>query len=228
MILPDGLLAAPWTALGWIAALAVALAAGRLVVRRRRAGVPLLGPRRFAVHAWCATILALAVVWQIAFQTENGVGLHYLGAFVAVAMFGALGGGLALVAALAVVTLNTGASWAGFGLNVLLLAVWPTLFAAGWIRWVHRWLPHNLFVYIFANGFFGAGATILATGAATVLLLAAGSAQRFAYLADSLPAFLLLLALSEAWLSGMLLTLLVVYRPRWVTSFDDREYMLNK
>lgn len=184
--------------------------------------------RRFDVHAWFATVIALAIVWQIAFRTEQGIGLHFLGAFVAVAMFGPLAAGLALAAALAAVALNTGAGWASFGLNAVLLAVWPVAFAAVWLRLVHRWLPHQLFVYIFANGFFGAGATVLATGALAAGLIAAGSAQPFAYLGDSWLVSILLLAFSEAWLSGMLLTLLVVYRPRWVTSFDDRDYMLTK
>ena len=228
MIVPDGLLAAPWAAVGWAIALSIAALAGLAAARRRQAGQAPLGPRRFDVHAWFATVLALAIVWQIAFQAEHGVGLHFLGAFVAVAMFGPLAAGLALAAALAAVTLNTGVGWASYGLNALLLAVWPVAFAATWLRLVHRWLPHHLFVYIFANGFFGAGATVLATGALAAGLLAAGSAQPFAYLGDSGFVSVLLLAFSEAWLSGMLLTLLVVYRPRWVTSFDDRDYMLTK
>lgn len=228
MILPDGLLATPWAAVGWGIALLAAACVGSMTYRRHRSGRPLPGPRRFAVHAWFATVLALAIVWQIAFRTEHGIGLHLLGAFVAVAMFGPLAAGLALAAALAVVTLNTGASWDSFGPNVVLLAIWPVVAAELWMRTVRRVLPHHLFVYIFANGFFGAAATVLATSAATAVVLAVGSSQPFAYLGDNWFVFSLLLAFSEAWLSGMLLTLLVVYRPRWVTSFDDRDYMLHK
>lgn len=37
-----------------------------------------------------------------------------------------------------------------------------------------------------------------------------------------------LLGFAEAWLNGALVTLMVIYVPRWVGSFDDRRYLLNK
>ena len=33
---------------------------------------------------------------------------------------------------------------------------------------------------------------------------------------------------AEAWLNGALVTIMVVYLPHWVGSFDDRRYLLNK
>ena len=44
---------------------------------------------------------------------------------------------------------------------------------------------------------------------------------------DYLP-YYLLLGFAEAWLNGALITLMVVYVPHWVGSFDDRRYLLNK
>ena len=37
-----------------------------------------------------------------------------------------------------------------------------------------------------------------------------------------------LLAFAEAWLTGALITLMVVYLPHWVGTFDDRRYLWNK
>jgi uncharacterized membrane protein len=36
------------------------------------------------------------------------------------------------------------------------------------------------------------------------------------------------MAWSEAFATGMLITLMVVYRPAWVATFDDRRYLLGK
>jgi uncharacterized membrane protein len=41
---------------------------------------------------------------------------------------------------------------------------------------------------------------------------------------DYLP-YYFLLGFAEAWLNGALITLMVVYAPHWVGSFDDRHYL---
>ena len=40
--------------------------------------------------------------------------------------------------------------------------------------------------------------------------------------------FFLLVGFSEAWISGAVITLMVVYRPGWVAAFDDRRYLIDK
>jgi uncharacterized membrane protein len=37
-----------------------------------------------------------------------------------------------------------------------------------------------------------------------------------------------LLAFAEAWLTGAAVTLMVVYYPHWVGTFDDRRYLWKK
>ncbi|MBP6817447.1 MAG: hypothetical protein KA169_21320, partial [Burkholderiaceae bacterium] len=88
-----------------------------------------------------------------------------------------------------------------------------------------RLLPRNLFVFLLGCGLFG----LLA---AYVLQLLA-SATLYASLApqpprDFLEAFLpyaLLLASGEAWLEGMIVTVLVVYVPGAVKLFDEGWYL---
>jgi uncharacterized membrane protein len=36
------------------------------------------------------------------------------------------------------------------------------------------------------------------------------------------------MAWSEAFATGMLITVMVVYKPQWVATFDDRRYLLDK
>jgi uncharacterized membrane protein len=60
-----------------------------------------------------------------------------------------------------------------------------------------------------------------------MLLVIAGVYPIDYVLAEYLP-YVLLLAFSEAWLSGMMVTLFVIYRPEWVSSFEDSRYLRDK
>jgi uncharacterized membrane protein len=44
---------------------------------------------------------------------------------------------------------------------------------------------------------------------------------------DYFPYFALL-GFAEAWLNGAAITLMVVYYPQWVGSFDDRRYLFKR
>ena len=66
------------------------------------------------------------------------------------------------------------------------------------------------------------------TGLAATGVLALAGAYTADYLTSNYLPYFLLMGWSEALLSGMMLTLLVVYRPQWVATFDDVRYMRNK
>jgi uncharacterized membrane protein len=76
--------------------------------------------------------------------------------------------------------------------------------------------------------FANAGITMALTSITSVLflLLASNSGSDFLlrhYLTSSL-----LLAFPEAFISGMSLTLFVVYKPQWVSTFRDELYLKGK
>ena len=95
-------------------------------------------------------------------------------------------------------------------------------------RWVDRRLPNNYFVYIFINAFLGAGLSIVVLGTVATAALAAVEAYPVAQLSSEYLPFFLLLGFSEAWLTGMALTLMVVFKPEWVATFDDSRYLARK
>jgi uncharacterized membrane protein len=89
-------------------------------------------------------------------------------------------------------------------------------------------LPANFFVYIFACAFFGAGLamlTVIITGSG---LLSIGGAYASEQLYRDYLQLIPLFMFPEAFITGLLMTLLIVYRPEWVTSFDDRRYLAGK
>lgn len=183
-------------------------------------------------NAWLGAIVVLILFWSLKAGVRPGLNLHLLGAATLTLMFGRQLAIVALSLVLAAVTLNGelggNAGWQAYALNALLMAVLPVFVAAAVLRAMERLLPANLFIYVFVAGFFGAALTALATGlAATLLLLAADIYPAALLFEDYLPYFLLL-AFSEAWLNGAAVTLMVIYFPAWVGSFDDRRYLLNK
>ena len=95
-------------------------------------------------------------------------------------------------------------------------------------RLLERCLPANYFIYIFLLAFGGSGVGVLAVGLMATGVLAMAQAYPLPLLMEEYLPFFLLLAFSEAWLSGMVMTLLVIYRPGWVSSFDDQRYLTRK
>ena len=83
---------------------------------------------------------------------------------------------------------------------------------------------NNFFIYIFGAAFFGGAAAMAAAGVFTAALLSMHTPE--ALPADApLTAVLLMLGFAEATLTGMLATLMAVYRPRWLATFSDERYL---
>jgi len=184
------------------------------------------------LNVWLGTVVLLVLVWSMKAGVKPGLNLHLLGATMFTLMFGRQLAIIGLSLVLAGVTLNNGLQghpeWQAYALNALVLVVFPVLLADAIRRGVERFLPANLFVYIFGSAFFGAACAVMATGIlASALLWIAGVYPAALLLDDYLPWYLLL-GFAEAWLNGAMVTLMVVYLPRWVGSFDDRRYLLNK
>lgn len=172
--------------------------------------------------------VALTLLWSMKAGVMPGLNLHLLGAMAATL---ALGSWLAVVAlglALGGITLNGGVAWSDWPLNFVLMVLAPVAFAHGFLRAVERWLPAHFFIFVFVVSFAGAAVTVMLQGvlASSALVLAGAYSAGF-LLSEYLP-FFLLLGFSEAWISGAVITLLVVYRPEWVAAFDDRRYLLDK
>lgn len=183
-------------------------------------------------NVWLGTVVLLALVWSMKAGVKPGLNLHLLGATMFTLMFGRQLAIIGLSLVLGAVTLNWDLQghpgWTAYALNALVLAVFPPLLADAIRRGMERWLPLNFFIYVFVAAFFGAAAAVIGTGVlASTLLWLANVYPAGALLDDYLPYFVLL-GFAEAWLNGAMVTIMVVYLPHWVGSFDDRRYILNK
>ncbi|MDD3353671.1 energy-coupling factor ABC transporter permease [Zoogloea sp.] len=180
------------------------------------------------LNAMAGAAVVLTVLWSMNAGVYPGLNLHLLGAMATTLIFGPQLALVVLALALAGITLNGSAEWSAYPINLLVMGIVPVAVATLYFRVMERFLPKHFFVYIFVNAFLGAAVTVLVQGlVATLSLLAAGAYPADKLLSEYLP-FFLLLGFAEAWLSGMALTLLVIYRPEWVSTFDDRSYLINK
>jgi uncharacterized membrane protein len=185
------------------------------------------------LNVWLGTVVMLVLAWSLKAGVKPGLNLHLLGAMMFTLMFGRQLAIIGLSVVLAAVTFNgelqgQQSAWLAYGLNALVLAVLPPLLAEAIRDRVDRFLPTNFFIYVFVTAFFGSGATVMTIGLlASVLLWLAGIYPAALLLEDYLP-YYFLLGFAEAWLNGAMVTLMVVYAPHWVGSFDDRRYLLNK
>ena len=180
------------------------------------------------LNALLGAAVILTLLWSLNAGVNPGLNLHLLGAMAATMIFGPQLALVVMALALAGVTLNGSIAWAAFPINFLVMGIVPVAAGSLYFRLVERWLPKHFFVYIFINAFIGAAVIVLIQGLiASLMLFSAGAYSADKLLSEYLP-FFLLLGFAEAWLSGMALTLLVVYCPEWVASFDDRNYLMNK
>lgn len=221
MNLPDTLLGEGWYWAAWVAW-------GPLFVRsvwrapwsRLRASEHL--------NLWLGMIVLLTLFWSLKAGVKPGLDLHLLGATVFTLSFGPQLAfiGLSLVAA--GVMVNAEAGWFAYAANTLLAAGLGVALSQLFYRLLSTVLPKHFFVYIFVNGFFGAGLTVIGVGLGITSVLALAGVYRWDYLLSEYFPYFLLLGFAEAWLSGMVMTLFVVYRPEWVVTFDDARYLTNK
>ncbi len=184
------------------------------------------------LHVWLATIVALTLVWSLKAGAKPGLHLHLIGATAFTLMFGRQLAIVGLSVVLAAVTFNAGlkgvAGWQAYALNALALIIVPVFVAHAIWCFTERFLPPNIFVFFFVAAFFGGALAALASGLFSGLMLwAAGVYTAELLFSDYLP-FFILLGFAEAWLNGAAITLMVVYFPRWVGSFDDRRYLWRK
>lgn len=176
-------------------------------------------------HFWLGATVGLMVLWRIKAGIQPGLDLHLLGANFLMLAFGPELAFLSLNLVLLGLLLNSGGQgWEMFAMNALHIAgvgVWVS--HRIWLL-ASRWLPPQVFIFIFINGFFAAGLTLLAVGVSGSLLLALSGAYPMSYLLENYLPYCLMLAFSESWLSGMVVTLLVVYCPQWLACFDAQRY----
>lgn len=179
-------------------------------------------------HVFFAACVLMLLLWNTRVGVLPALNFHLLGLTTVTLMFGWAYAVFAVIIVTAGSVIAQDGHWAAFGLNALIMGCLPVLVTEVLLRLAQRRLPHNFFIYIYINGFFAAGFSILAASGCGALLMVLVDAGHGDWLAYQFFPFLPLIFFSEAIVNGMIMTMMVALRPRWVASFDDESYIDNK
>lgn len=172
--------------------------------------------------------VALTLMWSMKAGVQPGLSLHLLGAMAATLVLGPWLAVVCMGMALLGVLLNGGIALADWPVNFVFMVLVPVAVASGIQRLIERILPAHFFIFVFVVSFAGAALTVMVQGAVAAASLALTESYSVEFLLNEYLPFFLLLSFSEGWISGAVITLMVVYRPEWVAAFDDRRYLLDK
>jgi uncharacterized membrane protein len=178
-------------------------------------------------HVFLGALVAISLLWTIGGRVGPVVHFHLLGATILYLMFGLPLAIVGMTLVAVATTIAGGGDWMAIAGRALIAGVLPVLVSHLVLRAAEARLPANLFVYVFVAGFLGGAVAML--GAAVAVAGAIDLAQPAgASLGDAWTATALMLAFAEATLTGMLITLFVVYKPAWVGTFRDEIYLKRR
>jgi uncharacterized membrane protein len=179
-------------------------------------------------HVYFGAMVLLLLMWGIKAGVSPGLGFHHLGATLFTLMFGwplALFG-LSLMLFISMLMQHN--EWLSLGVNGCLSIVVPVISSYMILKLTQRYLPDNFFIYIFVIAFFGAGAAVALSRFSAIILLSLVNAYPDTKLVDESLMYTPLFMFPEMFVTGMLISIFVVYKPDWVITFDDERYIIGK
>lgn len=172
-------------------------------------------------NVWLGATVTMLVLWQIKAGIRPGLDLHLLGASALTLVSGPALALLGLSIALLVSTAIDGASLTNFAFGGWLLVALPIGLTYSFVIICQRYLPQHIFIYLFLAVFLATAITTALTALAISGVLAASGVYPASHLSREYLPYFLLLSWPEALLTGMALTLMVVFRPHWVATYYE-------
>ena len=179
--------------------------------------------RDFNVLA-CA-MFGVLFIWTMQAGVAATLSLHLLGATLLTLMFGWAFAFMIISVVLISLSVMHDGSWLILPWNALLLGALPISISYGIFRFTDRYLPNNFFIYIFICAFLGAALSMASVIVATTAMHYFSGTYNMAYMGYNYVPYGLLLMFPEAFITGMLMSIFVAYRPHWVSTFDDQRYL---
>ena len=180
------------------------------------------------LNVFLGAVVCLLLMWTLRTEVQPGFAWHLSGMVALTLMFGwslaIMAGSLALFAT-TIFGLN---DWAGLVPSALVFIVLPASLTQLILGLARAYLPKHYFVYVFINAFLAGGLISVLTAIVATALLLSADAYSLQQLSDSYLLFLPLMFFPEAVLNGWLISIMVGFKPHWVGSFRDEEYLHGK
>ncbi len=211
----------------WLSLAALPIFAGVVVWNAIGAPWRLLH-RNLLEPVYAVAVLLMIGLWWMKAESQTGLGLHFLGITAMVLIFGWRLALVAAAAALFTLTLLGRYEWGALGINGLLTVVLPVLLAHRLHALVYRLIPKHYYVYLLFSAHFSSMIVIAAVILASAAMLWAVGAYPASTLGRDYLVFLPIAMLPEGFINGAVLSMLTAWKPEWVRTFDDRDYIDGK
>lgn len=176
-------------------------------------------------HFVFATVVALGLMWSVQAGIKQGLNLHFLLLTTLVLCHGwRIAIWICVLPTLLLIAFDK-LAWQDAGLFAVTGFIVPALFSYALFLLSYRYLSRHLFVYIFVAGFIAAALTIVLQISLTALWFGLEGRYSWHDIIDNYWLLALLLWFPEALLNGSAITLMAIYRPHWLRTFYDREYL---
>ena len=179
-------------------------------------------------HLCFGAAIALVPLWMMQAGIKTGLEVHFLGLTTLVLLLGWRMGVLMASLSLLLVTSFGFEAWTMLGPNLLLGVIIPLSASYLFFLLTYSYLYRHLFVYIFVAGFLNAALTITLKTLLFSGFMVWSEQYNWQVVFDNYLSILPLLLLPEALLNGMAITVLVVFKPEWMRTYRDRDYIINK
>lgn len=176
-------------------------------------------------HLLFGSAAGLFIMWIFRTGIYPGLNVHFLWLTACVLLLGFRLSVIAASLALLGATVIGNEPWHMLGVNGLLAVVLPIAFSYTIYNLTFHHLPKHLFVYIFVSGFFAGAATIAFKMALLGSYYAVEGLHTWQVVVDNFLILIPLLLFPEGMLNGMTMTMLVIYCPLWVYTYQDRYYL---
>jgi uncharacterized membrane protein len=172
-----------------------------------------------------ACALVFALLWRIKAGILTGLDLHILGITAATLI---VGWRLAILSSLLASALLLAFGYVDIDLlpvQILIGAFIPILLSYLSFILCYHYLPRHFFVYIFVCAFITAGFIACIKISLGALFYFSLGQYNWPELADNYVYLSAIIWFPEAMLNGMAITILITYRPHWVKTFYDKDYL---
>lgn len=172
-----------------------------------------------------AAIVLMASLWSLQASLQPGLHIHFLGTTALVLMF-RWRKAVWICAFSSLICLAAGTVPPPYlGLFLTGSVLIPLTFSYLVSYAVHQKLPHHLFIYLFIGTFLNAALTMMVKQGAMAGLLWWDGSYSWQVLIENYLILTPLLLFPEALLNGMAITLMAVYRPEWLSTFNQSDYL---
>ncbi len=180
------------------------------------------------LHVFLGSCAFLIMLWLLRTEMQAGLVFHLLAVTSLTLMFGWSLAVVGVALVLLAISLGGLVDLRSFGLNGLIEGVLPI--SLTWIALLltRHYLPRHFFIYVFINAFLVGGLAAVLTAFLVSAFLLLSGAYTARQLGDYYLPFFPLMFLPEAMLNGWIMTLLVGFKPHWVGSFSDADYLDGK